>query len=32
MNGVRAEVKKKKGKNKRMKYKPDGGRETAIDR
>lgn len=33
LNGVRAEVKeKKKEKNKRMKYKPDGGRETAIDR
>lgn len=31
MNGVRTEL-KREGKNKGMKYKPDGGRETAIDR
>lgn len=31
LNGVRAEV-KKEGKNKGMKYKPGGGKETAIDR
>lgn len=31
LNGVRAEL-KNEGENKRMKYKPDGGKETAIDR
>lgn len=31
LNGVRAEL-KREGKNKRMKYKPDGRKETAIDR
>lgn len=31
LNGVRTEL-KNEGKNKRMKYKPDGGKETAMDR
>jgi len=31
LNGVRAEL-KREGKNKGMKYKPDGGKETAMDR
>lgn len=31
LNGVHTEL-KRKGKNKGMKYKPDGGKETAIDR
>lgn len=31
MNGVHTEL-KREGKNKGMKYKPDGGKETAIDR